>query len=581
MLPTGKLLLIAGSGNDSAMFKAGTFKTLVYDPVTGNTTMVMTPGDVFCGGHTFLPDGNLLVAGGTRDYEVLAPDATRAGGPVKVTNTGNDPMTIAKGATFVSKKTGKTFRSDAQITVPPAEVNEAGNRVAGSRNVWVDSTLSGAAGIVDVFDRYAIGGFSTDVSTFLYGDAGPLTAQKKDYEGIRESYEFNPFTEKYQRVGDLVYARWYPTLTGMPDGHVMAFSGLDGAGQILQGQTEEYLPKAKKWIERRDLRQYFATYPAIFSTLKPNTLFYAGPSSGYGSPELERKAGLWNLTNNSYRTVPGMRDADMLETAGATWAGPVNDQKVMVVGGGGVGESPRSTGRIDIIDLKDPKPRFRPAAMLPDGTRYPTLSQLPGGDVLITGGSSDYRGKGGSDNKKTYIYRVATGKLDQMADPNVGRNYHSSSVLLPNSQVMTIGSDPLYADAQDTRSGKFEKRLEIYTPYYLFRADGKKVVRPTITTGPDQLRGGEQATFTIGSSSGGATAITAPSIASVRMMFPSAVTHMTDPNQRSVDIPFTQQGNTIRFTAPRNRALMPRGYYMMFVNDAAGVPSIAKWVKVE
>ncbi len=575
MLPTGKLLLIAGSGNDRKLFQAGEFKTLVYDPETGNTKLVMTPGDVFCGGHTYLPDGNLLVAGGTRDYEVLQPDATRAGGPVKITNTGTDPMIVTKGAMFVSKKTGKKFRSDAEITIPPVEITKSGKRIPGTRNVWVDSVLPGSAGTVDMFDRYKITSFSTDVSSFLYGDAGPLKIQKKDYSGIRNSYEFNPFTEKYERVGDLEYARWYPTLTGLPDGHVMAFSGLDEAGQILQGQTEEYLPRAKKWIERRDLRQYFATYPAIFSTTRPNTLFYAGANSGYGSPDLGRTPGFWDLTDNTFTKVPGMRDADQLETAGATWAGPVNDQKIMVVGGGGQGESPHSTGRIDIVDLKAAAPRFSPAAMLPDGTRYPSLSQLPGGDVLITGGSRDYRGKGGSDIKKTYIYRVATGKLDEMAEPNVGRDYHSSSVLLPTGQVMTIGSDPLYADAEGTRSGKFEKRLEIYTPNFLFRADGNKVVRPTITAGPEQLNAGEKATFTIGS-----TDNSVPKIASVRLMFPSAVTHMTDPNQRSVDIGFEQQGSTLRMAIPHDRALLPRGYYMIFLNDVSGVPSIATWVKV-
>ena len=46
-------------------FAAGTFKTLVWDPSTGKAKLIPTPADMFCGGHAFLPDGRLLVAGGT------------------------------------------------------------------------------------------------------------------------------------------------------------------------------------------------------------------------------------------------------------------------------------------------------------------------------------------------------------------------------------------------------------------------------------------------------------------------------------------------------------------------------------
>ena len=69
LLRTGKVLLIAGSGNDPAEFAAGTFKTAIYDPTTGTLRSdIATPYDMFCSGHAFLPDGRLLVAGGTTAY---------------------------------------------------------------------------------------------------------------------------------------------------------------------------------------------------------------------------------------------------------------------------------------------------------------------------------------------------------------------------------------------------------------------------------------------------------------------------------------------------------------------------------
>ena len=86
VLPTGRILLIAGSGNKEDMFAAGTFKSLVYDPNTGQGHIVPTPDDMFCGGHTFLGDGKLLVAGGTQRYEKLDGAVTRAAGGLTVKN---------------------------------------------------------------------------------------------------------------------------------------------------------------------------------------------------------------------------------------------------------------------------------------------------------------------------------------------------------------------------------------------------------------------------------------------------------------------------------------------------------------
>ncbi len=72
LLHTGKVLLVAGSGADQATFDAGTFKTSIWDPETETFQTVSTPWDAFCSGHAFLPDGRLLVAGGTSAY----PSAT-------------------------------------------------------------------------------------------------------------------------------------------------------------------------------------------------------------------------------------------------------------------------------------------------------------------------------------------------------------------------------------------------------------------------------------------------------------------------------------------------------------------------
>lgn len=66
--PNGKILLIAGSGVNKANFVAGTFTSYLWDPATDQRRMIPTPEDMFCAGHTLLPDGRALVGGGTAAY---------------------------------------------------------------------------------------------------------------------------------------------------------------------------------------------------------------------------------------------------------------------------------------------------------------------------------------------------------------------------------------------------------------------------------------------------------------------------------------------------------------------------------
>jgi hypothetical protein len=68
VLPGGKVLITTGSGNDVNSFAAGTFTTTVWDPIAGTFEDVYTPSDVFCGGQSHLPNGDILIVGGTSAY---------------------------------------------------------------------------------------------------------------------------------------------------------------------------------------------------------------------------------------------------------------------------------------------------------------------------------------------------------------------------------------------------------------------------------------------------------------------------------------------------------------------------------
>lgn len=68
----GKVLIMAGSGNQWENLQAKDFTSWVWDPTATDQSkawkFVPTPYDMFCAGHTILPNGNVLIAGGTSAY---------------------------------------------------------------------------------------------------------------------------------------------------------------------------------------------------------------------------------------------------------------------------------------------------------------------------------------------------------------------------------------------------------------------------------------------------------------------------------------------------------------------------------
>lgn len=573
LLPTGKVLIIAGSGNSRRNFESRSFTTLLWNPRTDEFTLIPTPDDMFCAGHAFLPDGKLLVAGGTQKYEVLEADVTRAAGPMTVRNESPDggPVSLRKGTEFVSP-TGIVFTSTEDATVPPAHkmIEPDGRTVVHSSRVdiwveaiWVEAADAGIRSVITGFTQYRIDGVSGNV----YGVAEKLTLEKQEYRGAAFSYEFDPQAERYQRVADLNHARWYPTLVGLADGNALAVSGLDEFGRILAGHNELYRRDTRQWAEVPALNRYFPTYPAIF-LMADGRLFYLGSTAGYGpSAGAGRLPGIWDLADNSFRPVGGLRDPHLTETSGSVLLPPAQDQRVMVLGGGGVGESAASTARTDIIDLRTPDPHFTPGADLAEPTRYLSAVILPDDTVLATGGSRDYRGKGDSNNHIARVYDPTTGSFRVAASPRVGRNYHSEALLLPDGRVAVLGSDSLYRDGDNSLPGTFEQRIEIYSPPYLYRGS-----RPALTDGPAQLQRGGTAQFQTPDPD---------AIATAKLIRPSAVTHTTDVEQRSVALGIARKDRAVSLTVPTQAGLVPSGWYMLFVTDRTGTPSVARWVQVQ
>ncbi|MFF8626227.1 radical copper oxidase GlxA [Streptomyces werraensis] len=572
LLRTGKVLLVAGSGNNQDNFDAKKYDTRIWDPVKGTIKKVPTPNDLFCTGHTQLANGNLLIAGGTKRYEKLKGDVKKAGGLMLVHNENPDkPITLPAGTRFTGKENGKTFVSKDPVLVPRAEkkfdpeTGEFLGTTPGVGRIYVEAQKEGAEYETGTQDNYRVQGLSGADGRNTYGIAEKLALDKKDFQGIRDAYEFDPVAEKYIKVDPMKEARWYPTLTTLSDGKILSVSGLDDIGQLVPGKNEIYDPETKEW-EYTDKERQFPTYPALF-LMQNGKIFYSGSNAGYGPDDVGREPGVWDVKTNKFKKIPGLSDPELMETSGTVLLPPAQDEKYMVIGGGGVGESPRSSEKTRIVDLKADDPTFVDGPSLDKGTRYPQASILPNDEVLISGGSEDYRGRGDSNILEARIYDTEKNELRRVADPLVGRNYHSGSILLPDGRVMFFGSDSLFADKANTKPGKFEQRIEIYTPPYLYGDEEQ----PDLSGGPQTIRRGGSGTF---------TSQDAASVKKVRLIRPSATTHVTDVDQRSIALDFTTDGDEVTVTVPKNKNLVQSGWYMLFVTDGDGTPSKAQWVRV-
>ncbi|MFE0675504.1 galactose oxidase-like domain-containing protein [Streptomyces sp. NPDC058867] len=579
LLHTGKVLIVAGSGNEQKKFDRGSFDTVLWDPEANTFKKIPTPDDFFCSGHAQLPDGRLLVAGGTARYELLDGEVERAGGGMRVKNENPDrAVTLKKGTRFRSPA-GVEYVTRFDVTVPKAKrsfditYDTAGvmqpwdtKVTAGEARVFVEAVKKGPKSVTDRQAQYEIVGLTGKDADNTYGLSEKITLDKQDFQGIRAAYEFDPLAEAYIPVDPMDKARWYPTLVGLDDGRVLAVSGLDDVGVIDPGDNEIYDPRTKKWSPGP--KRYFPTYPALFLTAG-GKLFYPAANAGYGPDTMGREPGLWDLRTNTFEKVPGLRDPDETETAASLLLPPAQDQKVMILGGGGVGESKKSTPRTAVVDLKKDNPAFEDGPDLPQGTRYLNSVIMPDDTVFTANGSGDYRGRSASNILKAQFYVPKDNVFREAAAPRVGRNYHSEALLLPDGRVATFGSDPLFDDRQNTKLGHFEQRMEIFTPPALHRNGAD---RPVLKDGPWQLDADHRATFTTDRPE---------RIVKARLMRPSAVTHTTDVEQRSVELGLDRSAGAVTVTVPKDSSLVPPGWYMLFVTDAEGTPSTAKWIHVE
>lgn len=226
-------------------------------------------------------------------------------------------------------------------------------------------------------------------------------------------------------------------------------------------------------------------------------------------------------------------------------------------------QQPAQTGVLEIDSLGFTTGWQLVSGMLPR-IDHSTL-MLPDGRAITLGGDAQ-RGNTALAQRQPQIFDPAarTWSAPLATSPAI-RGYHSTAVLLPDARILSMGGF-----INDTRRDS----AEVYSPPYLFAdAAGTPAARPEINEAPDTLAYDQL--FTL-------CACAAPRIQSMSLIRPGAPTHAFDQNARFVPLTFERDpsGTAFFVRSPKNANLAPPGDYMLFVVDSAGVPSVARWVRM-
>ncbi|HEX2091921.1 MAG TPA: galactose oxidase-like domain-containing protein [Longimicrobiaceae bacterium] len=398
------------------------------------------------------------------------------------------------------------------------------------------------------------------------------------FPGLRETSYFAPATSAWSPAAPMVPepgrttggGRWYPTLTTLEDGRILAMSGHPKEDDTRHNNTtlEEFRPTpapAGSWTSRGERWDVPDSYPRqhVLPTGEVlNVTAMAGAT---------RK---WSPATNAWTTV----SATVAYDAGFWWSSvllplqpPAYQTRVLAVGGANarilnLGAGGSGTG----LTWANTAARAVPAVAGRHGANpvrnHCNAVLLPDGKVLVVGGTTT-ESLDANAVLAVELFDPRTGAWSVVGNLAIPRVYHSVALLLPDGRVWICGSDHDGGRGPAAR----ERRIELFSPPYL----GWGAARPVVSA-PGGARYGT--TFTVTSSQ-------APAIDSVVLVRCGSVTHAFDSDQRHVELTITARtATTLTVSAPPNGRVAPPGYYLLFgidrLADGRLVPSVGRFVQV-
>ena len=399
---------------------------------------------------------------------------------------------------------------------------------------------------------------------------------------IKTLYTFDPDSQTWSYAGAMEHGRWYPTCTTMPDGRILIISGTKGIGFEINplgpvNNTYQYYNPTTGLTQEQPIPKPFSShFPRGFTTIDLYPFVYVLPSgkvlihSRNTTRLFNPNTGVWD--SSEFRTLyPYSRTYKTMGTSVLLPLLPPNyNASVILIGGSGADpENVRQdTPAIKTAEILEPEmrePGWRATAPLNYARALPQSVLLPDGKVFVFGGSAKGCRDGIEPVLPAEMYDPANETWTVMNPINVPRLYHGSAVLLPDARVLIGGKDAINNFPPYDYP---EHRIEIFSPPYLFKGR-----RPKLNSVPESV--GYKETFTIEFES-------EIPIASAVFIRTGTSTHCQNMDQRYVGLEIVHQtSNRLAVIAPPNANIAPPGYYMLFLNDKEGIPSVANLCQIK
>ena len=380
------------------------------------------------------------------------------------------------------------------------------------------------------------------------GDARPVGNTNGGIPDVNV-LDFTDLSLNHSPTGPMDFSRWYASAVQTAAGQIVMIGGRDDSPPD-------------------DI--HFSAYPEIytpgygFRTLTGAYIDTFNESALYPRSWLTSSGEIWTFAD-------GTGDIYAINTEGSgsiekigllpiaiTWNKPAimyAPDKVLLLA---------NDGSAWMMDLSGDAPIFERTADAGTNRVWSTLTVLPDGRVMMSGGSA-------VDNQlvdvgtTVRIWDPDTGLWTDEADAAVPRLYHSSALLLSNGAVMTLGGGAPGPLAN--------LNGEIYSPDYLFDAGGVAAERPVIVAAPGVLDVGDDFDITV---TGDAPVVT------LALMKFSSVTHSINVSSQRIELPFTVgPDGVLHVDLPDNPNVLTSGYWMLFAIDANGSVSVAPTIKIE
>ncbi len=356
--------------------------------------------------------------------------------------------------------------------------------------------------------------------------------------GNKNSTLFRSATNKLTRAANMNRARWYGTATALPNGTVYLQGGAGGADRPEIRAADGSF----KLLNGADTNSLNWFYPRNF-VVRDGRVF------GFDS-----SGNMYHITTQDSGLVSPAGKLPSANTANDSSAVMFRPGMILQCGG-------NSKGAV-VIDVTGHRADVSATADMSTQRRLLNTTVIADGRVVATGGSRQWNKLVGVNNVAE-IWDPETGEWTQGAVADKPRLYHSTALLLPDARILVAGGGA---------PGPVKNlNAEIYSPPYLFDANGNLAERPLIDDAPNVVSIGQSFALDVSSAS---------PIARVTFVKTGSVTHSFNMDQRFLDLAFSAAGGTLTVQAPANGADAPPGTYLVFVIDDKGVPSKARIVQV-